>query len=107
MYSPELKMLQQTFVPIRFVVWQAENKEDLKQEFGDEKNFVEDQRECDRCDGLGTEECNLGHDHECIECDGDGKLTQTYEEALHDYSMEQYHEQVAKDKEKLRVYDAT
>jgi hypothetical protein len=28
--------------------------------------------ECERCDGVGEIECDLGHDHECPDCNGDG-----------------------------------
>jgi RecJ-like exonuclease len=105
MSLPELKMFTQTFTPISFGVWQAENKEDLKKEF-DALSFVDEQKDCEECYGDGTVSCDHGHDHECEECDGSGKIEQTYDEALYDYSVNQYHEQLKKDKEKLRVYYA-
>ena len=30
-------------------------------------------QECGQCDGQGVEFCNLGHEHECRDCDGFGK----------------------------------
>ncbi len=28
---------------------------------------------CATCKGMGVAECNLGHEHDCTECDGDGR----------------------------------
>jgi len=32
------------------------------------------QTDCIVCGGNGYEECNLGHEHECEECDGEGTV---------------------------------
>jgi hypothetical protein len=29
---------------------------------------------CESCNGLGTAECNMGHEHDCHECEGKGKV---------------------------------
>lgn len=29
---------------------------------------------CETCSGTGSRECDLGHDHDCDKCDGDGRL---------------------------------
>lgn len=36
---------------------------------------------CDRCDGSGHRECNMGHDHECDECDGERTVEEVCREA--------------------------
>lgn len=89
--------------PIPFNVWYSENKEDLDQQFQSMK-FVGDS-DCETCDGDGVLECDLSHDHECDECDGSGKIEQTYDEALYDFGLDEYHAQVAKDKERVKVYE--
>lgn len=30
------------------------------------------QKECRHCEGSGEQTCDMGHDHECPDCDGDG-----------------------------------
>lgn len=92
-------------VPIRFDVWHEVNREDLKKAF-EALNFVEDEKDCDECDGYGTEECDLGHEHNCEACGGSGKVDETEEEALEAYAIAQYHAAVEKDKEKMKVYYA-
>lgn len=106
MSSHELKMAHEyTYTPIRFEVWRAENSEDLKKEF-DDLNMVNEEKNCDKCEGYGTIDCDLGFDHDCPDCEGSGKTDQTPEEALYDYSINQYHEQIKKDKEKLKAHHA-
>jgi len=82
--------------PIPFRVWYPENKEDLNRQFQSMK-FVEE-TDCETCDGDGVFQCDLGEDHECDKCDGSGKIEQTYEDALYDYALDEYHAQVAKDR---------
>jgi RecJ-like exonuclease len=96
----------QEYEPIPFRVWHEENREDLEKEFT-VLDFVADDLDCPKCDGFGVLECDLDHDHECSDCEGTGKNDQSYDEALSDYSHNQYHEQVKKDKEKLKVYCAS
>jgi DnaJ-class molecular chaperone len=104
MFSRELKMVRK-YVPIHFNVWLEENREDLKNVF-EALNFVEDTKDCPMCDGDGVEECEMGYDHDCPECEGSGKVDQTPDEALYDYSINQYHQQVEKDKERVKAYYA-
>jgi len=33
--------------------------------------------ECDRCDGRGWRECDMGHEHDCDECSGEGMTLNT------------------------------
>ena len=104
MSSHELKMAHE-YTPIRFEVWRAENSEDLKKEF-EALNFVVQNKECEMCGGSGVMDCDMGQEHDCPDCDGTGKMEQTEAGALYDYSINQYHEQIKKDKEKLKAHHA-
>jgi hypothetical protein len=106
MSLPELKTFDYT--PIPFHVWYTRNKEDLEKEFEALKLFEgdEDGRDCETCDGRGDQECDLGHDHECPDCEGSGKIQQSKDEALHEYANNQYRERVKLDTDKLRNYHA-
>ena len=104
MSSHELKMAHE-YTPIRFEVWRAENLEDLKKEF-EALNFVVQNKECEMCGGSGVMDCDMGQEHDCPDCDGTGKMEQTEAAALYDYSINQYHEQIKKDKEKLKAHHA-
>lgn len=37
--------------------------------------------ECESCHGLGSVECDMGHDHDCNECEGKGRATGQADEA--------------------------
>lgn len=39
-----------------------------------EDEMEEQSSTCAKCDGEGTIECDLGHDHDCDQCDGDGEM---------------------------------
>lgn len=38
------------------------------------KALDEEFEECSMCDGSGTHVCDCGHEHDCDECDGEGKF---------------------------------
>lgn len=39
--------------------------------------MVDERVECRNCEGRGDIECNMGHDHDCTECDGEGGVELT------------------------------
>lgn len=45
----------------------------------DEMEEEEKEVKCKDCGGDGSQECDLGHDHECDVCSGDGSYTDTIE----------------------------
>ena len=41
----------------------------------------ETMQECGPCGGLGYQECDLGHEHDCVDCRGTGQFLQSCDEA--------------------------
>jgi RecJ-like exonuclease len=74
---------------------------DLERQFvvlyGDAKKFPD---KCDECGGKGYLECDLGHDHDCEECDGSGDAPDPVEQ----FMLDEYHDQVEKDKKVFEKY---
>jgi hypothetical protein len=48
---------------------------------GDVDALWQSMQECGECSGFGWRECNMGHEHDCDNCDGDGKIMDECEEA--------------------------
>ena len=58
---------------------------------------------CSECYGRGYDTCDLGHEHDCEECDGEGKVqADTFE----NYTADLYDTQLATDKQNLARYQA-
>jgi hypothetical protein len=38
--------------------------------------------DCDECSGRGWKTCNMGHQHDCGECDGEGKINTLHPSAM-------------------------
>lgn len=52
--------------------------------------LIDETIECSSCDGFGTEECNLGHDHDCEDCDGKGYFPTGNGKKVHDKYARKY-----------------
>ncbi len=87
--------------PIPFSVWILDNREDLERQFehlyGESKKFP---AKCGECGGTGYQECDLGHDHDCEECDGSGDAPDPVEQ----FMLDEYHDQVEKDAKVFENY---
>ncbi len=58
---------------------------------------------CQECYGKGYETCDLGHDHDCETCDGEGKVqTDTFE----GYTSDLYQKHLATNRANLARYQA-
>ncbi len=90
-----------SYSPIPFSVWILDNREDLERQFeilyGDTKKFP---AKCDECGGIGYQECDLGHDHDCEECAGSGDTPDIVEQ----FMLDEYHDQVKKDTKVFEKY---
>lgn len=90
------------FDPIPFHLWYAENKEDIHNEFG--ALISKEVETCEECTGAGYVECNLGHTHDCEECDGEGKRVLTEDEVWREYALDAYNDRVSKDIKAVKRY---
>ena len=72
----------------------------VEKEDDEEETYCEG--ECPDCQGYGYQECDLGHEHDCEECNGTGKIQVTEK---HDSVLNQiYKQEVLKDIKKYCDY---
>jgi len=87
--------------PIPFHLWILENREDLKRAFDElEPKVSLFPDKCPECHGKGYEECDLGHEHDCEECDGSGNAPDRCE----NFMTSEYLAAVNHDKQKYARY---
>ena len=98
-------MFSHEFVPMNYHRWFLLNKVWVETQYRSEygEPFDKDTR-CSHCDGQGYAECDLGHSHDCEECDGEGKTTKSPGEVLEEYGWKLYREQVISDREKVNKF---
>lgn len=90
-----------TFIPIPFIHWFRENEEDLKKEY-DGLYGVQGEIRCHDCDGQGHQTCDMGHDHDCEYCDGDGWITPDV--LFEEFAKDQYNQQLKNDRKKYQEF---
>jgi DnaJ-class molecular chaperone len=71
------------YLPIPFAEWYETNKKELEAEHA--LSNKENNTKCDECNGKGYRECDLGHEHECGECYGEGTTDLLFEFASTSY----------------------
>lgn len=89
---------------IPFSRWVQENESDLLKEFDIVATPGQDDT-CEKCGGLGFVQCDMGHEHECEDCEGDGKVTLTPEQLFQQYSRDEYDFRKAVDFKKWTEYN--
>jgi len=87
--------------PIPFHLWILDNQDDLRREF----DTMETPKplypgKCGECHGKGYQECDLGHEHDCEECDGSGNAPDRCE----NFMTSEYLAAVNHDKQKYARY---
>jgi hypothetical protein len=86
---------------LSYADWERVNRNSLEADY---QATEPDEREirCETCYGKGFDECNLGHEHDCEDCDGTGKTTA---DCYHDFAQDLYEMQWAKDRRVLKEYE--
>lgn len=98
-------MFSLNFTPIPFHRWMLENSEWIESQYRAEFGALLDKNtRCSYCDGQGYAECDLGHSHDCEECDGEGEFTKTPEDVLEEYGGKLYRAEIKKDHEKVSKF---
>lgn len=84
--------------------WTSRHSEELKKEF-DECGFdISGNIECPGCGGRGRYRDAYDELEFCDVCDGDGEVEKTYEDAYHDFCVEEYEKQRSVDLDKFYWY---
>jgi hypothetical protein len=96
--------LSKLYEPIPFRLWSEENKEDLDRQFVEEHRIGENTVDCEECGGDGYRTCDLGEEHDCNICDGEGNNILTDEEVLRDFRYQEYNTQVSRDRAKHKRF---
>lgn len=85
------------YQPIPFAEWYLANKKELEAEHA--LSNKENTTRCDECCGEGYRECDMGHEHECGECYGEGTI-----DLLFEFASTPYNNQCEADKVKYLRY---
>jgi len=91
--------------PIKFQDWFLQNRDEMSQQYHSLAGpLVTQTRRCHECDGKGHHECDLGFDHDCYHCDGEGTIEKEQDEVLEDFARKIYDAQVKSDYEKVKIF---
>jgi hypothetical protein len=98
-------MFSLEFTPVKFQNWYHLHKDWVASQHLATHGIPQSkERSCFACDGDGYHECDMGHSHDCGNCDGTGKIVKETDEVLEEYGRTLYNAQVKSDHEKVAKF---